>query len=172
MTYSLSLTKYWLTSKIISSENINVHLSVHFFLNTQMVSAQTCPQGWTFHGGHCYTLSTEHKVTWSAANRACRERYTWSSYTFCVLNYKQTLRETDAESIVIPSIFFPSCLFDVRYKGTLASVLSKVDMDWLWNFSGRKPFWIGGYLQISLFLLFYIFRSNTSSVVSTMITHM
>ncbi|XP_073331288.1 FRAS1-related extracellular matrix protein 1a [Pagrus major] len=69
----------------------------------QMVSAQTCPQGWTFHRGHCYTLSTEHKVTWSTANRACRE----------------------------------------RYKGTLASVLSKVDMDWLWDLSGRKPFWIG-----------------------------
>ncbi|XP_029310735.1 FRAS1-related extracellular matrix protein 1a isoform X2 [Cottoperca gobio] len=71
--------------------------------NDQMVSAQNCPQGWTFHSGYCYTLSTEHKVTWSTANRACRE----------------------------------------RYKGTLASVLSKVDMDWLWDFGGRKPFWIG-----------------------------
>lgn len=70
---------------------------------------------------------------------------------------KQTLRETDAESMVIPSIFFPSCLFDVRYKGTLASVLSKVDMDWLWNFSGRKPFWIGGYLKISLFYYYFIY---------------
>lgn len=30
-----------------------------------------------------------------------------------------------------------------RYKGTLVSVLSKADMDWLWDFSGRKPFWIG-----------------------------
>ncbi|XP_054457205.1 FRAS1-related extracellular matrix protein 1a isoform X2 [Anoplopoma fimbria] len=69
----------------------------------QMMSAQTCPQGWTFHGGHCYSISTEHKVTWSTANRACRE----------------------------------------RYKGTLASIISKVDMDWLWDFSGRKPFWIG-----------------------------
>ncbi|XP_044197505.1 FRAS1-related extracellular matrix protein 1a [Thunnus albacares] len=69
----------------------------------QIVSAQLCPQGWTFHSGHCYILSTEHKATWSTANRACRE----------------------------------------RYKGSLASVLSKVDMDWLWDFSGRKPFWIG-----------------------------
>ncbi|KAM9425545.1 FRAS1-related extracellular matrix protein 1a [Pholidichthys leucotaenia] len=69
----------------------------------QMAKAQMCPQGWTFHGAHCYILSTEHKVTWSTANRACRE----------------------------------------RYKGTLASVHSKVDMDWLWDFSGRKPFWIG-----------------------------
>nr|XP_020450558.1 FRAS1-related extracellular matrix protein 1 isoform X2 [Monopterus albus] len=69
----------------------------------QMVNAQVCPQGWTFHGSHCYILSTEHKATWSTANRACRE----------------------------------------RYKGTLASVLSKVDMHWLWNFTGRKPFWIG-----------------------------
>ncbi|XP_034470969.1 FRAS1-related extracellular matrix protein 1a isoform X1 [Hippoglossus hippoglossus] len=69
----------------------------------QMVGAQKCPQGWTFHSGQCYTLSTEHKATWSTANRACRE----------------------------------------RYKGSLASVLSKDDMDWLWDFSGRKPFWIG-----------------------------
>ncbi|XP_045921786.1 FRAS1-related extracellular matrix protein 1a [Micropterus dolomieu] len=69
----------------------------------QIVNAQTCSKGWTFYGGHCYTLSSERKVTWSTANRACRE----------------------------------------RYKGTLASVLSKVDMDWLWDFSGRKPFWIG-----------------------------
>ncbi|XP_070711353.1 FRAS1-related extracellular matrix protein 1a [Pempheris klunzingeri] len=30
-----------------------------------------------------------------------------------------------------------------RYKGTLASILSKMDMDWLWDFSGRKSFWIG-----------------------------
>ncbi|KAK1890048.1 FRAS1-related extracellular matrix protein 1 [Dissostichus eleginoides] len=71
--------------------------------NDQMISGQKCPQGWTFHSGHCYSLSTEHKVTWSAANRACRE----------------------------------------RYKSTLASVLSKLDMDWLWDFGGRKPFWIG-----------------------------
>ncbi|XP_069576815.1 FRAS1-related extracellular matrix protein 1-like isoform X3 [Brachyistius frenatus] len=69
----------------------------------EMVSAQVCPQGWTFHDGHCYILSTESKVTWSTANKACRE----------------------------------------RYKGTLASVLSKVNLDWMWDFSGRKPFWIG-----------------------------
>uniref|UniRef100_A0A665UUV3 Fras1 related extracellular matrix 1a n=1 Tax=Echeneis naucrates TaxID=173247 RepID=A0A665UUV3_ECHNA len=65
---------------------------------------QKCPRGWTFHAGQCFILSTEHKATWSTANRACRE----------------------------------------RYKGTLVSVLSKADMDWLWDFSGRKPFWIGG----------------------------
>ncbi|XP_015200443.2 FRAS1-related extracellular matrix protein 1a isoform X2 [Lepisosteus oculatus] len=29
------------------------------------------------------------------------------------------------------------------YHGNLVSVLSKPDMDWLWDFSGRKPFWIG-----------------------------
>ncbi|XP_034532908.1 FRAS1-related extracellular matrix protein 1a [Notolabrus celidotus] len=69
----------------------------------QMVGAQRCPQGWTFHAGRCFILSTEHRVTWSTANRACRE----------------------------------------RYKGSLASVLSKADMDWMWDFSGRKPFWIG-----------------------------
>lgn len=69
----------------------------------QMVSAQMCPQGSTFHGGYCYTLSTERKLPWSEANRACRE----------------------------------------RFKGTLASVASQADMDWLWDFGGRKPFWIG-----------------------------
>ncbi|XP_027893144.1 FRAS1-related extracellular matrix protein 1a isoform X3 [Xiphophorus couchianus] len=62
-----------------------------------------CPQGWTFQGGCCYIVSTKPKLTWSAANRACRE----------------------------------------RFMGSLASVLSKSDMDWLWDFSGRKPFWIG-----------------------------
>uniref|UniRef100_A0A8C5BDY9 FRAS1-related extracellular matrix protein 1 n=1 Tax=Gadus morhua TaxID=8049 RepID=A0A8C5BDY9_GADMO len=30
-----------------------------------------------------------------------------------------------------------------RYRGDLASVPSKAQMDWLWDFSGRKPFWIG-----------------------------
>ncbi|XP_056156549.1 FRAS1-related extracellular matrix protein 1a isoform X2 [Lampris incognitus] len=30
-----------------------------------------------------------------------------------------------------------------KYQGNLASVLSEADMDWLWDFSGRKPFWIG-----------------------------
>ncbi|XP_030635867.1 FRAS1-related extracellular matrix protein 1a isoform X3 [Chanos chanos] len=29
------------------------------------------------------------------------------------------------------------------FNGNLVSVLSKGDMDWLWDFSGRKPFWIG-----------------------------
>uniref|UniRef100_A0A8C1JDA4 FRAS1-related extracellular matrix protein 1 n=1 Tax=Cyprinus carpio TaxID=7962 RepID=A0A8C1JDA4_CYPCA len=58
--------------------------------------AQKCPRGWMYHNNYCYILSTEHKATWSAAARACRE-----------------------------------------------SVLSKGDMDWLWDFSDRKPFWIG-----------------------------
>ncbi|KAM9718007.1 FRAS1-related extracellular matrix protein 1a isoform 1-T1 [Menidia menidia] len=69
----------------------------------KMVSAQVCGQGWTFNDGRCHILSTERRVTWSEANKACRE----------------------------------------RYRGTLASVLSKANMDWLWDFSGRKPFWIG-----------------------------
>ncbi|KAM6909056.1 FRAS1-related extracellular matrix protein 1a [Xenentodon cancila] len=69
----------------------------------QMVNTQKCPRGWSFHDGHCHLLRTEQKVTWSAANRVCRE----------------------------------------RYKGSLASVFSKADMDWLWDFSGRQPFWIG-----------------------------
>uniref|UniRef100_A0A7M4DYV2 FRAS1-related extracellular matrix protein 1 n=1 Tax=Crocodylus porosus TaxID=8502 RepID=A0A7M4DYV2_CROPO len=30
-----------------------------------------------------------------------------------------------------------------QYFGNLASVVTKQHMQWLWNFSGRKPFWIG-----------------------------
>ncbi|XP_051505500.1 FRAS1-related extracellular matrix protein 1-like isoform X1 [Myxocyprinus asiaticus] len=29
------------------------------------------------------------------------------------------------------------------FNGNLVSILSKTDMDWLWDFSERKPFWIG-----------------------------
>ncbi|KAJ8385248.1 hypothetical protein AAFF_G00191250 [Aldrovandia affinis] len=29
------------------------------------------------------------------------------------------------------------------HHGNIVSILSKTDMDWLWDFSGRKPFWIG-----------------------------
>ncbi|XP_067257479.1 FRAS1-related extracellular matrix protein 1a isoform X2 [Chanodichthys erythropterus] len=69
----------------------------------ETVKAQKCPRGWTYHNNYCYILSTERKATWSAAVRACRE----------------------------------------RFNGNLVSVLSKGDMDWLWDFSERKPFWIG-----------------------------
>ncbi|KAJ8382093.1 hypothetical protein SKAU_G00028710 [Synaphobranchus kaupii] len=72
-------------------------------LTDEMVSAQKCPAGWTYHGGCCYVLATEQKATWSAATRACRE----------------------------------------THNGNLVSIMSKIDMDWLWDFSGRKPFWIG-----------------------------
>ncbi|XP_074851018.1 FRAS1-related extracellular matrix protein 1 isoform X3 [Carettochelys insculpta] len=30
-----------------------------------------------------------------------------------------------------------------QYLGSLTSVVTKQHMQWLWNFSGRKPFWIG-----------------------------
>ncbi|XP_057262244.1 FRAS1-related extracellular matrix protein 1 isoform X6 [Pezoporus wallicus] len=30
-----------------------------------------------------------------------------------------------------------------RYLGTLASVANEQNMQWLWDFSGRRPFWIG-----------------------------
>ncbi|XP_067274903.1 FRAS1-related extracellular matrix protein 1a isoform X2 [Pseudorasbora parva] len=69
----------------------------------ETVKAQKCPRGWTYHNNYCYILSTERKVTWSAAVRACRE----------------------------------------SFNGNLVSVLSKGDMDWLWDFGERKPFWIG-----------------------------
>uniref|UniRef100_A0A673VRZ1 Fras1 related extracellular matrix 1a n=1 Tax=Salmo trutta TaxID=8032 RepID=A0A673VRZ1_SALTR len=70
---------------------------------TQMVSAQNCRKGWTYHSGYCYFLSTERKSSWSTAIKACRE----------------------------------------SHQANLVSVFSKADMDWLWDFSGRKPFWIG-----------------------------
>ncbi|CAB1345182.1 unnamed protein product [Coregonus sp. 'balchen'] len=69
----------------------------------EMVSAQNCRKGWTYHSGYCYFLSTERKSTWSTAIRECRE----------------------------------------SHQANLVSVFSKADMDWLWDFSGRKPFWIG-----------------------------
>ncbi|CAL8326972.1 unnamed protein product [Lota lota] len=69
----------------------------------KMVAGQACPRGWVFQSGSCYILSRDHKATWSAANRACKE----------------------------------------RHQGDLTSVPSKAQMDWLWDFSGRKPFWIG-----------------------------
>lgn len=72
-------------------------------LTDEMLSAQKCPVGWTYHRDRCYFLATEQKATWSAATRACRE----------------------------------------NHNGNLVSILSKTDMDWLWDFSGRKPFWIG-----------------------------
>ncbi|MBN3273177.1 FREM1 protein, partial [Polyodon spathula] len=67
------------------------------------ISANKCPPGWTYHGTHCYYISTDHKSTWNSAARACKE----------------------------------------IHRGNLVSVLSKPDMMWLWDFSGRKPFWIG-----------------------------
>ncbi|KAK6494103.1 FRAS1-related extracellular matrix protein 1-like [Huso huso] len=67
------------------------------------ISAKKCPPGWTYHGTHCYYMSTDHKSTWNSAARACKE----------------------------------------IHHGNLVSVLSKPDMTWLWDFSGRKPFWIG-----------------------------
>ncbi|KAM8984627.1 FRAS1-related extracellular matrix protein 1 [Ara ararauna] len=39
-----------------------------------------------------------------------------------------------------------------QYLGTLASVANEQNMQWLWDFSGRRPFWIGKYLS-SLSLL-------------------
>ncbi|XP_069094919.1 FRAS1-related extracellular matrix protein 1 [Pleurodeles waltl] len=76
---------------------------------TQDANMKRCPSGWTRHGSSCYFLSTEHKVTWSAAARACRE----------------------------------------RFLGELVSVFNKNHMEWLWDFSGRKPFWIGLNDQVS-----------------------
>ncbi|XP_046904856.1 FRAS1-related extracellular matrix protein 1a isoform X3 [Hypomesus transpacificus] len=69
----------------------------------EMVSAQSCPAGWSYHSGHCYFQSAKRRSSWSAAARACRE----------------------------------------SHRSNLVSVLSKADLDWLWDFSGRKPFWIG-----------------------------
>ncbi|XP_065144972.1 FRAS1-related extracellular matrix protein 1a [Paramisgurnus dabryanus] len=69
----------------------------------ETVKAQKCPSGWTYHSNHCYLWSTDRKATWSAAARACKE----------------------------------------KFNGNLVSILSKTDMDWLWDFGERKPFWIG-----------------------------
>lgn len=39
------------------------------------------------------------------------------------------------------------CLLEPRYLGSLASVANEQHMQWLWDFSGRKPFWIGKYIS-------------------------
>lgn len=131
----------------------------------QMVSAQRCPQGWTFHGGRCYVLSSEHKATWSTANRACREKYgcvvvvvvernsKTKACTNILLQVSCHTRELHNLIVVLHKLKTQiSLLFFFRYKGTLASVFSKADMDWLWDFSGRKPFWIGECLLLVLVL--------------------
>ncbi|XP_009932773.2 FRAS1-related extracellular matrix protein 1 isoform X3 [Opisthocomus hoazin] len=69
----------------------------------QEASTNKCPSEWRHHGGSCYLLVVNHKVTWNTAARACRE----------------------------------------QYLGSLASVANEQHMQWLWDFSGRKPFWIG-----------------------------
>ncbi|EPY74768.1 hypothetical protein CB1_001895004 [Camelus ferus] len=33
------------------------------------------------------------------------------------------------------------------HLGSLVAVLSRQHMRWLWDMSGRKPFWIGKYLR-------------------------
>ncbi|NXC10324.1 FREM1 protein, partial [Orthonyx spaldingii] len=75
------------------------------FWNSQSkeVTMKKCPSGWSYHEGSCYVLVVNHKVTWNAAARACRE----------------------------------------QYLGSLASVANEQHMQWLWDFSGRMPFWIG-----------------------------
>lgn len=111
---------------------ISDSFSSHLRPESQGASTQTCPQAWTLHAGRCYILNTDSKVTWSEANRFCRERYGGPN------------GEQEAPGCLRN---LSSCLCDGRYKGTLSSVLSKVDMDWLWGFGGRKPFWIGGCLE-------------------------
>lgn len=37
-------------------------------------------------------------------------------------------------------------LLEPRYLGSLASVANEQHMQWLWDFGGRKPFWIGKYI--------------------------
>ncbi|XP_060221768.1 FRAS1-related extracellular matrix protein 1 isoform X2 [Meriones unguiculatus] len=67
------------------------------------LKGKSCPAGWHLHSGHCHTLITQQKGTWTTATRACRE----------------------------------------QYQGNLVTVFSKRHMQWLWDISRRKPFWIG-----------------------------
>lgn len=39
-----------------------------------------------------------------------------------------------------------SSLVEPRYLGSLTSVANEQHMHWLWDFSGRMPFWIGKYI--------------------------
>lgn len=40
-----------------------------------------------------------------------------------------------------------SSFLEPRYLGSLASVANEQHMQWLWDFSRRKPFWIGKYIS-------------------------
>lgn len=42
-------------------------------------------------------------------------------------------------------ITLPS-LVELRYLGSLTSVANEQHMQWLWDFSGKMPFWIGKYI--------------------------
>lgn len=54
-----------------------------------------------------------------------------------VCSHKHVMHYKHGEHEVL--LFLPNG----RFRGTLASVASQADMDWLWDFGGRKPFWIG-----------------------------
>lgn len=52
---------------------------------------------------------------------------------------------TDTLNSLSLMLLFHSLL--CSHLGSLVSVLSRQHMRWLWDFGGRKPFWIGKYLQ-------------------------
>ena len=63
----------------------------------------------------------------------------WTSFDF---HYASHISR-DAELPVTDALIF---LFARSHQGSLVTVISRQHMRWLWDISGRKPFWIGKYL--------------------------
>ncbi|XP_060791413.1 FRAS1-related extracellular matrix protein 1a isoform X1 [Neoarius graeffei] len=74
---------------------------------------------------------------WAATDEAvnaqkCPQGWTYHSHHCYLLSTERKATWNDAARACRES-----------FQGNLVSVLSKTDMDWLWDFSERKPFWIG-----------------------------
>ncbi|GAB5579791.1 FRAS1-related extracellular matrix protein 1 isoform X1 [Prionailurus iriomotensis] len=116
---------------------------------TEEVEGGSCPAGWHRHSGYCHSVITEQKGTWDTAARACQEQIKQKTFGEAkslardhigemVQNLKR-LSNTISDGI-------PECV-KRGHLGSLVTVLSRQHMRWLWDISGRKPFWIGKCLR-------------------------
>ncbi|KAK2860526.1 hypothetical protein Q7C36_004692 [Tachysurus vachellii] len=83
---------------------------------------------------HCNGISWK---PWASTNEAvnaqkCPQGWTYHSHHCYLLSTERKATWSNAARACRES-----------FQGSLVSVLSKADMDWLWDFSERKPFWIG-----------------------------
>lgn len=76
-----------------------------------------------------------HPQYWTQADMEWSKQGLQGKVQLCSHKYFMHYKHNEHEVL----LFLPNG----RFKGTLASVVSQADMDWLWDFGGRKPFWIG-----------------------------